>query len=271
MADRSAIEWTDATWNPVTGCTKISPGCAHCYAEAMTIRFGRGKPFLPGRSEIKLHPGRLRLPLTWKAHRRIFVNSMSDLFHGEVPIAFVRQVFDVMAQGHQHVFQILTKRHEQLRALAHELDWPQHVWIGVSVEDQYWADQRIPCLAAVPAGVRFLSVEPLLEKVDLRPYLKDLQWVIVGGESGPKARPMDPDWVRRIRDDCSVAGVPFFFKQWGGRTCKAGGRMLDGRTFDEMPELAGTSANKTNVAPAHQGNPAPVSDMTLAPRFGAVG
>ncbi len=271
MADRSAIEWTDATWNPVTGCTKVSPGCAHCYAEAMTLRFGMGKPFLPGRSEIKLHADRLQLPLTWKAHRRIFVNSMSDLFHREVPVAFIRQVFDVMAQGSQHVFQILTKRHEQLRALAYELDWPQHVWVGVSVEDQYWANQRIPSLVTVPAGVRFLSVEPLLEPVNLRPYLRDLQWVIVGGESGPKARPISPDWVRRIRDDCWAAGVPFFFKQWGGRTCKAGGRMLDGRTFDEMPELGRISAHATRVVPADGNDAATANGLTLTPRFGAVG
>ena len=235
MADNSAIEWTDATWNPVTGCTKVSPGCAHCYAEAITLRFGKGTPFLPGKSEIKLHPERLRLPLFWRRPRRIFVNSMSDLFQEVVPYEFVRQVFEVMSQARQHIFQILTKRHEELRNLASKLDWPPNVWIGVSVENQYWADRRIPALLDVPAAIRFLSVEPLLKPVNLRPYLGGIRWVIVGGESGPKARPIQAEWVQKIRDDCKAAEVPFFFKQWGGRTSKAGGRILEGRTFDEMP------------------------------------
>lgn len=235
MALRSAIEWTDATWNPVTGCTKVSPGCAHCYAETITLRFKRGGPFLPGKTTIRLHSDRLRLPLTWKAPRHIFVNSMSDLFHEEVPDWFIQQVFTVMEQANKHTFQILTKRHDRLQVLSRQLEWPTNVWMGVSVENQYWADRRIPSLMQVPATVRFLSVEPLLKPVDLRGYLKALQWVIVGGESGPRARPIDPAWVRKIRDDCADADVPFFFKQWGGHTSKSGGRTLDGRIWDHTP------------------------------------
>lgn len=236
MAFKTAIEWTDTTWNPVTGCTKVSPGCAHCYAEAITLRFRRGGAFLPGKTTVKTHDERLSLPLSWRSPRRIFVNSMSDLFHEEVPLDFIRQVFDVMALAEQHTFQILTKRHDRLRTLAEQLAWPQNVWMGVSVENQYWADRRIPALLEVPAAVRFLSVEPLLKAVNLRPYLEELDWVIVGGESGPKARPLKPEWVRQIRDDCSDFGVPFFFKQWGGVTSKAGGRVLDGHIWDEMPQ-----------------------------------
>ena len=216
MAEKSGIEWTDATWNPVTGCTKVSPGCAHCYAEAITLRFRRGGPFLPGKTTIKLHPDRLNLPLSWKRPRRIFVNSMSDLFHEEVPIEFIHQVFEVMARASRHTFQILTKRHERLQILANELDWPDNVWVGVSVENQYWADRRIPPLLTVPAAVRFLSVEPLLKLMTLRPYLKDLQWVIVGGESGPRARPVQFDWIRDLCSQCQETRVPFFLKQLGG-------------------------------------------------------
>ena len=235
MALKSAIEWTDATWNPVTGCTKVSPGCAHCYAETITLRFKRGGPFLPGKTTIKLHPDRLRLPLTWKAPRHIFVNSMSDLFHDEVPLWYIRQVFEVMCEAQTHIFQVLTKRHERLQELAPRLDWPSNVWIGVSVENQYWADRRIPALLEVPANVRFLSIEPLLKSTDIKAFLKEIQWVIVGGESGAKARPLLPEWVRLIRDDCCAAKVPFFFKQWGGKTSKSGGRTLDGRVWDHTP------------------------------------
>ena len=235
MAAKSSIEWTDATWNPATGCTKISPGCAHCYAEAITLRFRRGGRFLPGETTIKLHPDRLKLPLSWKTPRRIFVNSMSDLFHEEIPTSFIQQVFGVMKEATQHTFQVLTKRHERLKELSNELDWPPNIWMGVSVENQHWADLRIPALIEVPAAVRFLSIEPLLKAVDVSPYLDELDWVIVGGESGPKARPIQPRWVEQIRDDCSSAAVPFFFKQWGGRTSKSGGNELDGRTWDEMP------------------------------------
>lgn len=237
MALKSAIEWTDATWNPVTGCTKISPGCAHCYAEKITLRFKRGGPFLPGLTTIRLHPERLRLPLSWKAPRIIFVNSMSDLFHEEVPLRFIKEIFDVMGEAERHTFQVLTKRHDRLRDLSNELDWPPNVWMGVSVENQYWADRRVPALLDVPAHVRFLSVEPLLRPVDLRLFLDDIQWVIVGGESGAKARPLLAEWVRQIRDDCFDADVRFFFKQWGGRTSKAGGRSIDGQEWDQRPTL----------------------------------
>ena len=251
--DRSAIEWTDATWNPITGCTKVSPGCAHCYAEAITLRFRHGVPFLPGISSIKMHPERLDIPLRWKAPRRIFVNSMSDLFHEDVSLEFIRRVFGVMAEASRHTFQVLTKRHIRLQSLAPFLDWPPNVWMGVSVENQYWADWRIPDLLQVPSRVRFLSVEPLLRPVDLRRYLTRVQWVIVGGESGPRARPMHIDWVRRIREDCEGIGVPFFFKQWGGRTSKAGGRLLDGRTHDEIPTAqdAADESYSRNVREEH--------------------
>ncbi len=236
MSSNTAIEWTDATWNPVTGCTKVSPGCAHCYAEAITLRFKRGGPFLPGLTTIKLHPERLDLPLSWREPRRIFVNSMSDLFHEEIPLPFIRSIFSVMEQADQHIFQVLTKRHERLARIACKLPWPDNVWVGVSVENQVWAEQRVPCLKQVPARVRFLSCEPLLRPLNLEPHLDGIHWVIVGGESGAKARPIHPNWVRDIRSQCYEAGVPFFFKQWGGTTCKAGGRLLDGRFWGEMPE-----------------------------------
>ena len=238
MTDKTGIEWTDATWNPVTGCTKVSPGCAHCYAEAITLRFKRGGPFLPGKATIRMHEDRLDQPSKWKSPKRVFVNSMSDLFHEEVPFSFLLRIFEEMASAERHTFQILTKRHEYLRKVAGELDWPRNVWMGVSVENQYWADRRIPALIDVPAEVRFLSAEPLLKPVNLRPYLENIQWVIVGGESGPKARPISEDWVSSIRDDCVDEGVPFFFKQWGGKTSKAGGRTLLGREWSEMPALA---------------------------------
>lgn len=238
MSDRSAIEWTDSTWNPVTGCTKLSPGCAYCYAESITLRFKRGGPYLPGKATIELHPERLEIPGKWKKHRRVFVNSMSDLFHEEVPFEFVRDVFQVMIKHDQHVYQVLTKRPERMVDYFRWVDeecWPNHIWAGVSVENQYWADNRIPLLTQIPAQVRFLSVEPLLKEVDLIPYLPDIQWVIVGGESGNKARPIESRWVERIRDDCVEFEVPFFFKQWGGRYSKAGGRELEGQIWDQMP------------------------------------
>lgn len=239
MSDKSNIEWTDATWNPVTGCTKVSPGCAHCYAEAITLRFKRGAPFLPGRQSVQLHPDRLDIPRNWRAHRRVFVNSMSDLFHEQVPFEYIHEVFARMQTYDSHVYQVLTKRPERMLAFVEWANlrqtWPDHIWAGTSIENQYWADQRIPTLQEVPAKVRFISAEPLLKAVDLTPYLSDLDWVIVGGESGHRARPMKEEWARRIRDDCVTLGVPFFFKQWGGRTSKSGGRQLDGRNWDEMP------------------------------------
>ena len=240
MSDNSAIEWTDSTWNPVTGCTKISPGCAHCYAEALTLRFKRGGPYLPGKATIRVHYDRLDVPGKWKAPRRVFVNSMSDLFHEEVPFKFVQEVFRRMVEYDQHIYQVLTKRPTRMLEYLEwdkRMVWPDHVWAGVSVENQYWADRRIPLLAEIPAKVRFLSVEPLLKAVDLRDYLHQIQWVIVGGESGHKARPMNTEWVIRIQKDCRNARVPFFFKQWGGRHSKAGGRELGGKLWNEMPEV----------------------------------
>ena len=233
---KTGIEWTDLTWNPVTGCTKTSPGCAHCYAERITLRFKRGPRYLPGESEIVLHPERLAKPLGWRAPRRVFVCSMSDLFHEDVPVEFIRRVLFTCRATTQHTYQVLTKRHERLAELAAALDWPPNVWVGVSVENQRWADARIPALLTVPATVRFISAEPLLKPVVLAPYLDSLQWVIVGGESGPNARPMDAAWARAIRDECAHAGVAFFFKQWGGLTPKSGGRQLDGHTYDQFPE-----------------------------------
>ena len=240
MPDKTAIEWTDATWNPVTGCTKVSPGCAHCYAEAITLRFRRGGPFLPGKTTIKLHPDRLDAPGKWRSPRRVFVNSMSDLFHEDVPFDFVRQIFETMETHDRHTYQVLTKRPDRMLDYvrwAQQAHWPRHVWAGVSVENQYWADKRIPVLTQIPATVRFLSVEPLLKSVDLKLHLEGVQWVIVGGESGPKARPMRLEWALQVRDDCLAADVPFFFKQWGGRTSKAGGRMLGLQYWSQYPRV----------------------------------
>ena len=285
MGERSSIEWTDATWNPVTGCTKVSEGCRNCYAERLAPRLGQDF------SEIKLHPERLEYPLHWKEPRRIFVNSLSDLFHEDISDKFIKQVVDVMLhrQGRHHIYQILTKRPERMLQLlgqdwwvAMGLDWIRHIWLGVSVEDQQTADERIPVLLQTPAAVRFVSAEPLLGPIGLDgpplralsvevDHLEDrrLDWVIVGGESGPQARPMHPDWIRLIRDQCVAASVPFFFKQWGewfcddprrfgsnpyerkpafkwlrhnGSDCcmwkigkKIAGRLLDGREWNECP------------------------------------
>ncbi len=235
MGSTSAIEWTEATWNPVTGCTKVSPGCAHCYAEALTLRFHMGGRYLPGEAVIQTRPERLSLPTKWREPRMIFVNSMADLFHQEVPTEFIQQVFDVMAANPRHTFQVLTKRHERLAELSESLPFPSNVWVGVSVENQVWAKRRIPALRQVPAAVRFLSCEPLLGPLDLTGLLDGVHWVIAGGESGARARKANPDWVRDLRDACSAGQVPFFFKQWGGRTSKAGGRELDGLYWSEMP------------------------------------
>jgi protein gp37 len=236
MADHSGIEWTDATWNPVTGCTKISPGCKHCYAERLATRLrAMGNPRYRDGFAVTLHADQLTLPLRWKRSKRIFVNSMSDLYHEAVPDDFIRRVFDVMLAAPQHVFQILTKRSDRVAALASSLPWAPNVWQGVSVENADYVS-RIDDLREVPAAVRFLSVEPLLGPIRDLP-LALIDWVIVGGESGGRRRPVDPEWVRGIRDQCVVAHVPFFFKQWGGRTPKSGGRVLDGRTWDEMPGI----------------------------------
>jgi len=302
MSDNTRIEWSDATWNPVTGCTKVSPGCDRCYAERVTERFNGPGSF----ANVKRHSERLHLPLRWRKPRMIFVNSMSDLFHDEVPDAFIAEVFAVMALAQRHTFQLLTKRHARMRSLlnseafedrvdlalrarmmggsiseqdcatAPRLPLP-NIWLGVSVEDQKWANTRIPYLLGTPAAVRFLSCEPLLGPLSLRPWITQesgrdrnaIGWVIVGGESGPGARPMHPAWARQIRDECVDAGVPFHFKQWGewhptgavglggpkprrlylaGSDCEHGcgtevvrvgkklaGRELDGRTWDEYP------------------------------------
>ena len=243
MSDRSTIEWTEATWNPVTGCDQVSPGCAHCYAKTFAERW-RGVPAHPYEMgfDLTLRPERLEQPLAWKRPRTIFVNSMSDLFHPAVPADFVRRVFDVMEAASWHTFQVLTKRSERLLDLSDSVPWPPNVWMGVSVENQRWTT-RVSDLRAVSAAVRFLSCEPLLGPLALD--LSGIDWVIAGGESGPRARPMQPEWVHSVRDQCRAADVPFFFKQWGAhdeagirRGKHATGRQLDGRTWDEMPARA---------------------------------
>ena len=280
MADKTGIEWTDATWNPVTGCTKVSEGCDHCYAETIAHRFAGTKAY-PNGFDVTLRPERLEQPLRWKRPRRIFVNSMSDLFHSDVPDDYIAQVFEVMTKAQQHTFQVLTKRPGRMRSLLSRRSfrdnfahwgqpWPlPNVWLGTSVENQRWADVRIPLLLDTPAAIRFLSCEPLLGPVDLFAWNIDrgtrVDWIICGGESGPHARPMHPDWARQLRDDCLTAGIPFHFKQWGEWVTedqapediilpglstyllgddepdfykvgkKAAGRELDGQTWDEYP------------------------------------
>ena len=237
MADKSSIEWTEATWNPTTGCTKISLGCKHCYAERMALRLqAMGNPKYANGFRLTLHEDALDIPLHWKKPRKIFVNSMSDLFHEDIPLDFIRRVFQTMQQADWHIFQILTKRAERLAELAPRLPWLPHIWIGVTVEERRYT-WRIDLLRTVPAAVRFLSLEPLLGPLPGL-NLEGIHWVIVGGESGPRARPMRPEWVVDIRDQCLAAGVPFFFKQWGGVHRKRAGRMLEGRTWDQMPAVA---------------------------------
>lgn len=226
----TGIEWTDRTWNPTTGCNKISPGCTHCYAEAITKRFHTN---FPHGFTLTEYPERLKEPLSWRKPSRIFVNSMSDLFHEDVTLDFLKQVFDVMGKTPHHIYQILTKRHERLVELAPELNWHDNIWMGVSVENQNYV-HRVDYLRKVDAKVRFLSCEPLLGPLQLD--LTGIDWVIVGGESGVKHRPMELEWVQSIRDQCQENEVAFFFKQWGGRTPKIGGRMLDGKIWDEMPK-----------------------------------
>ena len=254
MAQASSIEWTESTWNPVLGCTKVSPGCKHCYAERMAKRLaaiaqaaqengqdaGRTGHYLHvinqhGRwnNQIYLEESALSDPLHWKRSRTIFVNSMSDLFHEDVPLDYIQRVFDVMNACPQHTFQILTKRPHIAARFAPELEWNDHIWMGTSVESQAQVF-RVGELRSIPAHVRFLSVEPLIGSIPRLP-LTGIHWVIVGGESGPGARPMEAAWVRQIRDRCVVQGVSFFFKQWGGVNKKKAGRVLGGRTWDEMP------------------------------------
>ena len=231
---KSKIEWTESTWNPVTGCTKISPGCKHCYAERMAIRLQamRMEKYCSG-FQITLHEDVLAAPLSWKTPQYIFVNSMSDLFHESIPVAFIQEVFDVMRRASWHQFQVLTKRSTRLAELNRVLAWPDNVWMGVSVENKAYC-HRIDDLRSTDARIRFLSLEPLLGPLpglDLR----GIHWVIVGGESGPGARPMDEQWVLSIRDQCRAVNVPFFFKQWGGANKNRSGRKLRGRTWDELP------------------------------------
>lgn len=237
MANGSQIEWTDATWNPVTGCTKVSAGCANCYAERMARRLqAMGNPKYARGFEVTLHPPVLELPLTWSRPSHVFVNSMSDLFHAAVPDDFIRRVFDVMVSADWHVFQVLTKRPERARALGAALPWAPNIWLGATVESSAYVG-RADALRDTPALVRFLSLEPLLTDLpDLQ--VEGLDWVVVGGESGPRARPMRAEWARRLRDLCQHHSVPFFFKQWGGVRKSRTGRMLDGRTWDEMPARA---------------------------------
>jgi protein gp37 len=242
MSDNSKIEWTDATWNPIRGCTKISPGCAHCYAETFAERF-RGVPNHPFEQgfDLRLVPEKLGDPIRWTQPRKIFVNSMSDLFHTEVSDDYIEQVCRVMAAAHWHTYQVLTKRADRLSSLLQtklrDVASAAHIWWGVSVENRAHGLPRIEHLRAAKPRVAFLSIEPLLE--DLGSFdLSGIHWAIVGGESGPKARPMRPEWVRNIRDQCRASGTAFFFKQWGGVQKKKAGRELDGRTYDEFPWLA---------------------------------
>ena len=236
MAQGSPIEWTEATWNPVTGCTKISPGCTHCYAERMARRLrAMGQSNYRDGFRVTLQPHMLDLPIRWRRPQAIFVNSMSDLFHDAVPLDYIQRVFNVMRSAAWHRFQVLTKRAERLAEIAGELPWPPHVWMGVSVESEIYR-WRIDDLRATGAAVRFLSLEPLLGPLPAL-NLDGIDWVIVGGESGPGARPVDPAWVVDLRDQCGRAQVPFFFKQWGGTNKKRSGRLLDGRTWDEMPSV----------------------------------
>lgn len=272
MSVKSAIEWTDATWNPTTGCTKVSPACANCYIERTPPFRVRNRVFVNGHIPLEFHPERLEQPLRRKKPTTYFVNSLSDLFHPDVPDDFLHRVYATMEAAHWHTFQILTKRAERMRDY---LAWrygpreddggsripSRHIWHGVSAENQAMADKRLPVLGQTRSAVRFVSIEPMLSEMSLRwlpmwdgkstkprseaePVTTDhldglrlLHWIIVGGESGPHVRPTDPAWIRKLRDECVGAGVPFFFKQWGGKTAKAGGRELDGRTWDQMPEL----------------------------------
>ena len=239
MASHSGIEWTESTWNPVTGCSKISPACQHCYAERIALRLcAAGQPNYVHGFKLTLHEHMLEVPLRWKKPHKIFVNSMSDLFHEDVPLKFIQKVFDVMRGASWHTFQVLTKRSRRLLELNREMDWPPNVWMGVSVENSNYTF-RMDHLRQTDAYIKFLSLEPLLGPLsDL--HLRGIDWVIVGGESGPGARPIKEEWVIDIRDQCLEANIPFFFKQWGGLRKKREGRVLQGRIWDEVPEQTGT-------------------------------
>jgi protein gp37 len=235
---RSTIEWTESTWNPITGCNKVSPGCKHCYAERMAKRLqAMGQPNYANGFKLTMHEHMLEVPLRMKTPQMIFVNSMSDLFHVDVPLEYIRKIFDVMLRANWHTFQILTKRSERLLELSPYLTWPENVWMGVSVENQSYTF-RIDDLRQTKAQVKFLSLEPLLGSLN-NLNLQGIDWVIAGGESGPGARPVAEQWILDIRDQCIASRVPFFFKQWGGFHKKRAGRMLQGRTWDEMPGFTG--------------------------------
>ncbi len=236
MAARSKIEWTEASWNPVTGCSKVSPGCANCYAERLALRLqAMGQLNYANGFDVTLHEHMLDKPLTWRKPLVVFVNSMSDLFHEEVPFEFIERVFDVMRKASWHIFQVLTKRSERLLECGPEIDWPDNVWMGVSVENKDY-NYRIDDLRRTDAATRFVSFEPLIGPVG-KIALHRIDWAIVGGESGPGARPMDEQWVLDIKDQCLDADIPFFFKQWGGTNKKRNGRVLQGHTWDQMPEV----------------------------------
>jgi protein gp37 len=255
MAQGSSIEWTEATWNPVTGCAKISPGCKHCYAERMAERLqAMGQPNYKNGFDLALQPQMLELPLRWRTPQTIFVNSMSDLFHDDVPLTYIQRVFDVMRRAHWHRFQVLTKRASRLAQLDPEIAWASNIWMGVSVESAKYVD-RIDDLRRTHAHLRFLSLEPLLGPL---PHLdlRGVHWAIVGGESGPKARPMAAAWAIDLRDQCRRARVPFFFKQWGGKNKKRAGRLLEGRTWDEMPK---THEPSDGTKLRRSGRPLPVA------------
>jgi protein gp37 len=235
MAQNSEIEWTEVTWNPVTGCSRISSGCQHCYAERIAYRFAGmyGYPERPNHFDVKLRPERLGQPLRWKKPRVVFVNSMSDLFHEKVPFSFIQEVLTVMRTASEHTFQVLTKRSRRLLDLNEQIDWPANVWMGVTVENEDCLF-RVDHLRHTDASIKFISFEPLLGPID-RLDLDGLDWVIVGGESGPKCRPLRKEWIMYIKQRCEEASVPFFFKQWGGVRRKQAGRELEGRTWDAMP------------------------------------
>jgi len=233
---QSSIEWTEMTWNPTTGCDKISAGCKFCYAEIMSKRLQpMGIEKYKDNFEVRMHKEALKIPYTWKSSKVVFVNSMSDLFHKDIPLEFIKKVFKVMNDNPQHVFQVLTKRAERLFELHNELKWSHNIWMGVSVENRDFI-KRIDFLRETNAKVKFLSLEPLLSELS-NLNLKNIDWVIVGGESGHKPRPMNPEWVLDIQTQCEISEVAFFFKQWGGKNKKASGRLINGRIYDEMPEI----------------------------------
>ncbi|MBF0607420.1 MAG: phage Gp37/Gp68 family protein [Magnetococcales bacterium] len=244
MAFSSKIEWTESTWNPVTGCSKVSDGCRNCYAERLAKRLkAMSNPRYVHGFDVTLHDDLIEMPLKWKTPRIIFVNSMSDLFHEKIPITFIERVFNVMSEAKWHVFQILTKRSTRMAEISLNLTWPENVWMGVTVESQKYF-YRISDLEKVPAHVRFLSIEPMLSPI-LQLPLKNIDWVVVGGESGPECRTMKPEWVSSIRAQCNISHVPFFLKQWGGIRKNITGRLLDGKIWDEMPKTLSQTCSET--------------------------